>query len=215
MADYGFRWTPANAGMFVPFDDGTSIQLWDDDARCEEEIASSRPGTCDGWRAFCDVKRRLRDAAAALGRRGYLDRPAPSRDELERRLGDDLEARKVLFEWSMVEYVEHFLSDPRLQSAYLGQGVIGTFASPHDHGTASIHFHHQSGRQGGIPGMWGYVEGGMGMVSFILCDIARDSGALVLTGVSGRAHHSRERSRARRRRASRARRSSSPTPTRE
>ncbi len=31
--------------------------------------------------------------------------------------------------------------------------------------------------------MWGYVQGGMGMVSFILCDIARDSGAVVLTGV--------------------------------
>ena len=30
--------------------------------------------------------------------------------------------------------------------------------------------------------MWGYVEGGMGMVSFILCDIARDAGAVVLTG---------------------------------
>ena len=79
--------------------------------------------------------------------------------------------------------LEHFLSDPRLIQAYLGQGVIGTFASPHDHGTASIHFHHQSGRQGGMPGMWGYVEGGMGMVSFILCDIARDSGATVLTGL--------------------------------
>ena len=87
----------------------------------------------------------------------------------------------MLFEWSMVEYVEHFISDPRLQSAYLGQGVIGTFASPHDHGTASIHFHHQSGRLGGMPGMWGYVQGGMGMVSFILCDIARDL-APVLTG---------------------------------
>ena len=31
--------------------------------------------------------------------------------------------------------------------------------------------------------MWGYVQGGMGMVSFILCDIARDSGAVVLTGI--------------------------------
>ena len=76
---------------------------------------------------------------------------APTRAELERRLGNDDEARNVLFNWSMVEYVEHFLSDLRLQSAYLGQGVIGTFASPHDPGTASIHFHHQSGRQGGIP----------------------------------------------------------------
>src|SRR5262249_53903739 len=31
-------------------------------------------------------------------------------------------------------------------------------------------------------GMWGYVEGGMGNVSFILCDIAREAGAVVLTG---------------------------------
>ena len=30
--------------------------------------------------------------------------------------------------------------------------------------------------------MWGYVQGGMGMVSFVLCDIARDAGAVVLTG---------------------------------
>jgi phytoene dehydrogenase-like protein len=68
--------------------------------------------------------------------------------------------------------------------AYLGQGVIGTNASPHDPGTASIHFHHQSGRLGGVPGMWGYVKGGMGMVSFLLGDIARDLGAVVVSGVS-------------------------------
>jgi phytoene dehydrogenase-like protein len=182
MADYGFRWTPATAGMFVPFDDGTSIQLWDDDDRCEDEIARFAPEDLRGWRAFCDVKRRLRDALRPAGDRDIWIGRAPGRDELERRIGDDPEARKVLFEWSMVEYLEHFLSDRRLIQAYLGQGVIGTFASPHDHGTASIHYHHQSGRQGGIPGMWGYVEGGMGMVSFILCDIARDSGAAVLTG---------------------------------
>ncbi len=83
----------------------------------------------------------------------------------------------------MVECLEHFIEDERLQSAYMGQGVIGTFASPHDPGTASIHFHHQSGRLGGTPGMWGYVMGGMGMVSFILCDIARDAGVFVVTGV--------------------------------
>src|SRR5438552_15424940 len=62
MADYGFRWTPASAGLFVPFEDGTSVQLWDDDRLCEEEIGRLAPGDRTGWRAFCDVKRRLRDA---------------------------------------------------------------------------------------------------------------------------------------------------------
>src|SRR6202453_2167392 len=34
----GFQWSPAVNGLFVPFLDGTSIQLWDDDDACEEEI---------------------------------------------------------------------------------------------------------------------------------------------------------------------------------
>ncbi len=89
----------------------------------------------------------------------------------------------MLFEWSMVECLEHYFDDERLQCAYLGQGVIGTNASPHDPGTASIHYHHQSGRLGGVPGMWGYVQGGIGMVSFILTDIARDLGAVAVTGI--------------------------------
>jgi phytoene dehydrogenase-like protein len=183
MIEYGLRWLPARAGMFVPFDDGDSIQLWEDDVLCEREIQRLAPGDFKGWQAFCGVKQRLRDALRPEGDRDLWIGRAPSRAQLERRLDHDAEARKMLFEWSMVECVEHFMSDERLQSAYLGQGVIGTFASPHDPGTASIHFHHQSGRLGGTPGMWGYVIGGMGMVSFILCDIARDAGAVVLTGV--------------------------------
>ncbi len=34
-----------------------------------------------------------------------------------------------------------------------------------------------------MPGTWGYVQGGMGMVSFLLCDIAREAGAVVAAGV--------------------------------
>jgi phytoene dehydrogenase-like protein len=183
MADYGFDWKPASAGMFVPFEDGTSVQLWDDDAKCEDEIRKLAPGDVTGWKEFSDVKRRLRDALRPEGEGDVWIGRAPSRAELERRLGADRDARALLFEWSMVEYVERFFEDERLQSAYLGQGVIGTFASPHDPGTASIHFHHQSGRLGGIGGQWAYVIGGIGMVSFILCDIARDLGATVLTSV--------------------------------
>ncbi len=41
---HGFRWTPAGGGMFVPFEDGSSIQLWNDDERCEEEIRRFAPG---------------------------------------------------------------------------------------------------------------------------------------------------------------------------
>src|SRR5262249_52810798 len=79
---------------------------------------------------------------------------------------------------------ERYLTDERLQIAYLGQGVIGTNASPFDAGTASIRFHHSSGRLGGLPGSWGYVKGGMGMVSFFLADAAQEAGAVVASGVT-------------------------------
>ena len=49
---YGYRWTPAEAGMFVPFEDGTSVQLWEDDARCREEIRRLSPRDVDGFEAM-------------------------------------------------------------------------------------------------------------------------------------------------------------------
>ncbi len=180
---HGFRWMPAVGGMFVPFEDGSSIQLWNDDARCEAEIRRFAPRDLDGWRAMQAVKRRLRDTLRPDGAGDIWVGPSPHRDEIEHRLGGDPAARALLFEWSMVELVERYLEDERLQLAYLGQGVIGTNASPHDPGTASVWYHHASGRMDGQPGTWGYVEGGMGMVSFLLCDIATEAGAVVAAGV--------------------------------
>src|SRR6201996_2629174 len=58
----GFRWTPAVNGLFVPFLDGSSIQLWDDDDRCEAEVRRFAPGDVEGWKAMNDTIRRLRDA---------------------------------------------------------------------------------------------------------------------------------------------------------
>jgi phytoene dehydrogenase-like protein len=185
----GFHWTPPVNGLFVPFLDGTGVQLWDDDARCEAEIRSFAPQDVEGWSAMTDVIRRLRNALRPPATDGSPPRDLwvgepPSADEIDRRLGSDAEARHVLYDWSMAEFVEHYLTDERLQVALLGQGVIGTNASPFDPGTASIRFHHSSGRLGGMPGMWGYVKGGMGMVSFYLCDAAREAGAVVAAGVS-------------------------------
>ena len=183
LPERGFRWTPAVNGLFLPFLDGSSVQLWEDDEACDREIRSLAAGDLNGWRAMCDVIRRLRELLRPPGEQDCWIGDAPTRDEIENRLGNDEEARNLLFHWSMAEFVAHYLNDERLQYGYLGQGVIGTNASPFDPGTASIRYHHASGRLGGLPGMWGYVEGGMGMVSFLLCDAAREAGAQVATGV--------------------------------
>ncbi len=183
LPELGYSWTPASNGLFVPFEDGSSVQLYDDDEQCEAEIARFSPRDVSGWRAMSDVIRRTRDAIRPPNEHDLWIGEPPTREQLEQRLGNDPEARALLFDWSMAEFVERYLSDERLQIGYLGQGVIGTNASPFDAGTASIHFHHSSGRLGGLPGSWGYVKGGMGMVSFLLADAAQHAGAVIAAGV--------------------------------
>ncbi len=181
MKDHGFRWIPASGGTFVPFEDGTSLHLSGDSTLCNAEVLRFAPRDHKGWLALKALVSRVRDKLRPEGSRDIWIGDPPTHDAILKRLGDDPEAGKLLFEWSMVELLEHFIQDERLQMAYLGQGVIGTNASPSDPGTASIYFHHTSGRLGGQPGEWGYVVGGMGRVSFILCDIAREAGAVVAT----------------------------------
>src|SRR5215470_3778603 len=91
----GFHWTPAVNGLFVPFLDGSSIQLWDDDDQCEAEIRNFAPGDVEGWRAMSDVLRRLRDALRPAGDGDLWIGEPPSRDKIEERIGKDEQARRL------------------------------------------------------------------------------------------------------------------------
>lgn len=53
--------------LLVPFLDGSSVQLWDDDEACAAEVRRFAPGDVDGWRAMNDVIRRLRDGLRPAG----------------------------------------------------------------------------------------------------------------------------------------------------
>lgn len=181
----GYRWTPASGGYFVPFEDGSSIQLWDDEARADEELRRFSPRDVKGRHDMHGLMKRACDALRPPDERDTWLHRAPSREEIEARLGHDPDAIGLLFEWSMAELLERYLVDERMQMAYMGQGVVGSAASPFDPGTASIYFHHYCGRldPGGEPGAWGYVTGGMGMVSFLMHDAAVEAGATVAAGV--------------------------------
>jgi len=181
----GYRWTPAMGGYFVPFEDGSSIQLWDDEAKAEEELRRFSPRDVKGRHDMHGLMRTICDALRPLDDRDTWLHRAPTRAEIEARLRHDRDAIALLFDWSMADLMERFLVDERMQMAYMGQGVVGSAASPFDPGTASIYYHHYSGRlDGGEPGGWGYVTGGMGMVSFLIHDAAVEAGATVAAGTS-------------------------------
>src|SRR6266540_2780977 len=134
---HGYRVTPADPNLWCPFEDGGSFGTWADDARTAADIAAIEPRDVDGYFAYEELFGRIRRALRDPARDAWLG-DAPSRAELEERLGGDPEAIEVLFEASIADVVERYVRDERLRTALHGQGIIGTWAGPRDPGTVVV-----------------------------------------------------------------------------
>jgi phytoene dehydrogenase-like protein len=184
LAGHGYRVTPADPNLWCPFPDGTSFAQFLSD---EDTIAHMREngfseddiqGALAYEATFDRIRRLLRAGAAGDLWRG----PSPSRERIEEILGDE-ELVSIVFEEPISDTLARYVSDERLVHALFGQGLIGEWAGPRDPGTASVHLMHGMGEVEGHGGSWGYVEGGMGQVSFAIAEAARDAGAILATGV--------------------------------
>jgi phytoene dehydrogenase-like protein len=176
LIERGYRAFPVDPTQWTPFADGTSLYQWHDAGRTARAVAELAPGDVDGLLAYDRLFARIRTALRDGPRGDVWLGEAPDRHALEELFGDDSEALEVVLDASIADVVERFVRDERLRTALHGQGVIGTFAGPRDAGTAWIHAHHSLGLVGG----WSFVEGGVGRVSELLADAARDAGVLVV-----------------------------------
>jgi phytoene dehydrogenase-like protein len=182
LRDRGYRVHIVDPHLWCPFEDGTSIALWNDPQRSAAAVAELAPGDEKGFGEYEALFGRIRRALRGPGRDTWMG-DAPDRAALEELLSHDPEAMDVVFEASIADVVERHVRDERLRTALHGQGVIGTYAGPRDPGTAAVHLMHSSGTLEGEPGAWGYVQGGMGRISFALADAAVEAGAVLATGV--------------------------------
>lgn len=123
----GLRVHLVDPHLWCPFDDGTSLTLWDDAARSAAAVAELSPADVDGYLAYEGLFARIRRALRSPGRDTWLG-DAPDRAEIEELLGADREAIDVVFEASVAEVVEAHVGDDRIRTALHGQGVIGTWA---------------------------------------------------------------------------------------
>src|SRR5436190_831514 len=137
-------------------------------------------GACTLEQPFSDSRYLISPCAYVVG---LLDELVIRELELERLLGDDDELVSVAFEESVATTLDRYIADERIKHALFGQGVIGAFAGPRDPGTASVRLMHHQGDLLGRGSFWGYVEGGMGRVSFAIAQAALESGANLATGV--------------------------------
>ena len=181
---HGYRVTPADPNLWCPFPDGTSFAQFLDD---EDTAAHMRDngfseedirGALAYQKTFDRMRRLLRAGPAGDLWRG----PSPSRGRIEEILGDE-ELISIVFEEPIAETLARYVSDERLVHALFGQGVIGEWAGPKDPGTASVHLMHGMGEVEGQGGSRGYVDGGMGRISFAIAEVAQEAGATLATGV--------------------------------
>ena len=159
LRDRGYRVHIVDPHLWCPFEDGTSIALWNDPARSAAAVAELAPGDAEGFAAYEALFGRIRRALRGPGRDTWMG-DAPDRPALEELLGHDAEAMEVVFEASIADVVERHVRDERLRTALHGQGVIGTYAGPRDPGTAAVHLMHSSGTLEGEPGPGGMCRAG-------------------------------------------------------
>jgi phytoene dehydrogenase-like protein len=182
---YGYRVFVADPNLWVPFADGTSVAQFVDHDRTVAHLRANRFSERDiqGMLDYEDMFDRLRLALRTGPEGDTWQGDAPTRDQLEKRLGHDPELISVLFDESIADTLDRYVDDQRMKDALYGQGVIGAWAGPKDPGTASIKLMHYQGDLLGQGPLWGYVEGGMGRISFAIAQAARDLGAQLATGV--------------------------------
>ena len=183
---HGYRVHLVDPHLWCPFDDGTALSLWDDSERNHQVVAAMSPGDADGYTRYEQLFARIRTALRSEPHDTWVG-DAPDRPALEELLGHDPELIEVMFEESIASVIERHVRDERLRTALHGQGLIGTWAGPRDPGTAAIHAMHSMGTIEGRQGAWGYVQGGMGKVSFALASAAEEAGAVIAAQRPGRA----------------------------
>jgi len=177
LAERGYRTFPVDPTQWTPFEDGSALFQWRDEQATARAVAAISPRDVDGFVAYEALFARIRERLRHGPRGDVWLGDAPDRAALDELFAEDREARAVVLGEPIADVVERHVRDERLRTALHGQGVIGTFAGPRDPGSAWIHAHHTLGVSGG----WAFVEGGVGRVSFLLADAAREAGAVIVT----------------------------------
>ena len=184
LRERGLDYVVSDPEAWTPFEDATAFAQWVDDGatlRSLEELrvpAKDREGYLAYQQLFRDIRLKLRK-----GSRDCWLGASPNRAEIEELLDGEKLMIDVVFSASVAEVLDEFIADDRIKSALYAGGVIGVFAGPKDAGTAGVKLMHRMGDLDGKGAVWAYVRGGMGTVSFVIADAAREHGAVLCAGM--------------------------------
>jgi phytoene dehydrogenase-like protein len=189
---HGYKVHPMGP-YYQAFPEGGSLTIYEDDpARTYEQLAKWSKKDAEAWPRWNAWLEGIADVMGPL-----LTQVPPNIGS--HRPGDLLDLAKLawsqrgitvratgditrLLTMSIADLLDDWFESPQIKGALAVNGVIGTWAGPHEPGTAYVMAHHSIGDVGdGQLGSWGYPEGGMGAVSEAIASSARGFGAEIRT----------------------------------
>ncbi|MDH5308283.1 MAG: NAD(P)/FAD-dependent oxidoreductase, partial [Myxococcales bacterium] len=185
---YGWEMLPMDC-LFVPFEDGRYLAMWDDMAKTQAEVAKYSKKDAEMYPVF---EHFLADAAKFVREMLFLTPPNPTSyklRDLKNLLAMANKVRKLrgkifriadLMTMSVSEFLDMYFESDQIKAVKAYYGSIGTFLAPRSPGTAYVLLHHLMGDLGGAGG-WGYMRGGMGAVPKAIAGCATAHGATVRT----------------------------------
>lgn len=177
---YGFDAYVKDPQMFVPFLDGNYLFLRASTEKTVESIRRFSPCDAEAYPKFL----RFFDRASEILNPILLEEPPSVADLAARFRGEDEEIYRWLMFGNLYDMLAEYFESDYMRAAFAGQGVIGSFIGPKTPGSVYVMWHHMFGEVNGEQGMWGYVRGGMGRISFAVAASAEAHGAVIRTDTS-------------------------------
>jgi phytoene dehydrogenase-like protein len=179
LRERGLRLSPAGPSLNL-FADGGSFVLRNSDRETAAEIAAFSAADA---RAFGEFKREMAEIGGLLFR--TLD-AAPGAVRIGIRAARRraaAEGAAELLTTSAKRYLDARFESEHVKSALGWDAISNTLAGPSDSGTGVALLHeHAADPSGAVP--WGFVTGGMGEVTRMMADAAREQGAEIRTGAT-------------------------------
>ena len=193
LIERGYRVIERPLSNFLPLStaEGDYLKLGGGLEATQAEIArfsKKDAATLPRWYAMLErVANVLRELAlkvppdAAGGLSGLIDAAIQSRALAKL----PLEAKRevlALFTRSARELLDDYFESDAIKAAFGFDAVVGNYASPDTPGSGYVLLHHVFGEVNGKPGAWGHVVGGMGRITQLMAEAAREAGVEIVTG---------------------------------
>ena len=180
---FGYEVHPFDPQFFLPFPNGDSILLWNDNERNQRELARFSKKDADTYPKYVAWWTEVMELIEAM----VLEAPPPLPDLVGMFRGEDAEdlAKRILLQ-SAADLLDEFFESEEVKAMLATATTIGLPAGPRTPGTALMLGHMLLHEINGVKQTFGYAKGGMGGISIALARAAEHHGATIRTSAGVR-----------------------------